>query len=209
MRGMDKRTTSAMTGITYTLTLIAVLGTALAAGAFFAFSSFIMDGLGDCRAVGAEAMQGINRKAVTPVFMTLLFGTALVCVWAIVHAATHWGDRRATLMLAGAVVYLVGAIVLTIANNVPLNDALMADAGTWSSYLTEWTAWNHVRTVASLAACGLFAAPWRADPSADERPLEGAPQPVPSSARLRRAGPGARAGTCERRRRGERGDAVA
>ena len=90
--------------------------------------------------------------------MSLLFGTALVCVWAIVHAATHWGDRRATLMLAGGVVYLAGAIVLTIAQNVPLNDALMADAGTWSSYLTEWTAWNHVRTVASLTACGLFAA---------------------------------------------------
>ncbi len=148
-----------MTGTTYTLTLIAVLGTALAAGAFFAFSAFIMEGLGDVPdAVGAEAMQGINRKAVTPAFMSLLFGTALVCVWAIVHAATHWGDRRATLMLAGAVVYLVGAIVLTIAKNVPLNDALMGDAGTWSTYLTEWTAWNHVRTVASVAACGLFAA---------------------------------------------------
>ena len=145
--------------MTDTLTLIAVLGTALAAGAFFAFSAFIMQGLHDVPdAVGAEAMQGINRMAVTPAFMTALFGTALVCVWAIVHAATHWGDRRATLLLAGGVVYLAGAIVLTMARNVPLNDALAADGGTWDHYVTAWTAWNHVRTVASLAACGLFAA---------------------------------------------------
>jgi uncharacterized membrane protein len=26
----------------------------------------------------------------------------------------------------------------------------------WSSYLTNWTAWNHVRTVASLAAAALL-----------------------------------------------------
>jgi len=148
-----------VSGTPYILTLVAVLGTALAAGVFFAFSAFIMDGLGDVpSAVGAEAMQGINRKAPTPLFMAVLFGTALVCVWAIVHAATHWGDRRATLMLAGGVVYLAGAIVLTIARSIPLNDALMTDAGTWSHYLTEWTAWNHVRALASLAACGLFAA---------------------------------------------------
>ena len=148
-----------MTGTTYTLTLMAVLGTALAAGVFFAFSSFIMEGLGDVpSAVGAEAMQGINRKAINPLFMAVLFGPALISVWAIIHAATHWGDRTATFLLAGGVVYILGAIVLTMARNVPLNDALMADAGTWSHYLTEWTAWNHVRTVASLAACGLFAA---------------------------------------------------
>ena len=148
-----------MTGTTYTLTLIAVLGTALAGGVFFAFSSFIMDGLGDVpSAVGAEAMQGINRKAPTPLFMSRPLRH---------RARQRVGDRPrgdalgrppATLLLAGGIVYLVGAIVLTIARNVPLNDALMADAGTWSSYLTEWTAWNHVRTVASLTACGLFAA---------------------------------------------------
>jgi uncharacterized membrane protein len=145
--------------MTDTLTFVAVLGSALAAGVFFAFSTFVMDGLGDVPpAVGAEAMQGMNRKAPTPAFMTVLFGTALLSAWAIVHAATHWGDRRATLLLAGGIVYLLGAIVVTIARNIPLNDALMADAGTWSGYLTEWTAWNHVRTAASLAACGLFAA---------------------------------------------------
>jgi len=48
---------------------------------------------------------------------------------------------------------------LTIAFNVPRNDALAAvdpasaeGASLWASYVTVWTAWNHVRTVAALAA---------------------------------------------------------
>ena len=64
-----------------TLTLLAAVGAGLAGGVFFAFSTFIMPGLGraDDRS-GLVAMQGINKTAPTPVFMTLLFGTALVCV---------------------------------------------------------------------------------------------------------------------------------
>jgi len=43
--------------------------------------------------------------------------------------------------------------------NVPLNNALAAvdpasadGARVWAGYFTRWTAWNHVRTVAALAA---------------------------------------------------------
>jgi uncharacterized membrane protein len=49
--------------------------------------------------------------------------------------------------------------------NVPLNNALAAAdpaspeaASLWARYLTDWTLWNHVRTVASTAACALFIA---------------------------------------------------
>jgi uncharacterized membrane protein len=49
--------------------------------------------------------------------------------------------------------------------NVPLNDALAAvdpsspaAATLWTRYLSDWTFWNHVRTVASTAACALFIA---------------------------------------------------
>ena len=52
--------------------------------------------------------------------------------------------------------------VVTMAFNVPLNNALLRggerDADTWRRYLVEWTRWNHVRTVASLAAAALFIA---------------------------------------------------
>jgi uncharacterized membrane protein len=47
--------------------------------------------------------------------------------------------------------------------NVPRNNTLAAidpqsvDAPTaWSGYRREWTAWNHVRTAAALAAAALF-----------------------------------------------------
>ncbi|WP_338017020.1 anthrone oxygenase family protein [Myxacorys almedinensis] len=45
----------------------------------------------------------------------------------------------------------------------PLNDALASvkpdspeGATLWARYLTDWTFWNHVRTIAALAAAALF-----------------------------------------------------
>ena len=50
-------------------------------GVFFAFSSFVMRALARMPpAQGIAAMQSINIVAVTPVFMTALFGTAVACV---------------------------------------------------------------------------------------------------------------------------------
>jgi uncharacterized membrane protein len=52
--------------------------------------------------------------------------------------------------------------VVTIACNVPRNDALAAvdaagpaGARLWASYLIGWTAWDHVRTVTALLAVAL------------------------------------------------------
>jgi uncharacterized membrane protein len=148
------------------LTIAAALGAALNAGVFFAFSSFVMAGLGRLpSAQGAAAMQSINVTAVRPLFMTALFATAAVCAALIVHAFLTWGDTRATLLLVGGALYVVGTIVVTIARNVPLNDALApldpssaAAAAEWARYLDAWTAWNHVRTVAGLLAAGAFVA---------------------------------------------------
>jgi uncharacterized membrane protein len=61
--------------------------------------------------------------------------------------------------------YLVGSIFVTLAFNVPLNDALAAvnphsaeGAALWTRYLAHWTAWNHVRTAACFGAAALFIA---------------------------------------------------
>ena len=55
--------------------------------------------------------------------------------------------------------------VVTVIFNVLLNNALAAAdpashkaASLWARYLTDWTLWNHVRTVSSTAACTLFIA---------------------------------------------------
>ena len=57
------------------LAIVNAVGAAVAAGALFAFSAFVMDGLRRVPdSVGLEAMQGINLAAPSPIFMLVLFG---------------------------------------------------------------------------------------------------------------------------------------
>lgn len=63
----------------------------------------------------------------------------------------------------GGVLYVVGMFVCTAVIHVPMNDALAAvdpasteAASLWARYLTDWTLWNHVRTISSTLACALF-----------------------------------------------------
>jgi uncharacterized membrane protein len=110
-------------------------------------------------AQGIAAMNSINVVAVTPVFMTTLFGAGVACVLLAVMTLFSWETAGARYKLAGAVLYLVGTILVTIVFNVPQNDALAAvnpenadGARMWSGYVSVWTRWNHVRTIAALAA---------------------------------------------------------
>jgi uncharacterized membrane protein len=71
----------------------------------------------------------------------------------------HWGDPRAPFWLAGALLYIGGTFLVTLFFHVPRNDALAvvvpADPEAtrlWVSYLSTWTAGNHVRMLAALAA---------------------------------------------------------
>jgi uncharacterized membrane protein len=153
-----------MSGFLYAATLVTALGCGLVAGVFFAFSSFVMAALKRLPAAeGIAAMQSINVLAVTPVFMTALFGTAAACLGLVVWAVISWGEEPSALVFAGGAIYLVGNIGVTIACNVPLNNRLAtlhpqgADAaGHWTKYVTTWTARNHVRTSAALAAAALL-----------------------------------------------------
>jgi len=154
------------------LTLATALGCGLSAGVLFAFSSFVMPALDRLApAQSIRAMNSINKLAVTPVFMAALFGTALACAVLGVWSVASWGERPAALVLAGCALFLLGAIVVTVTANVPLNDALMdvdpeaADAATrWSSYLSDWTLWNHARAATAIAASGLLIAALRVSP---------------------------------------------
>jgi uncharacterized membrane protein len=153
-----------MSGILYGATLATALGCGLIAGVFFAFSSFVMPALKRLEPEqGIAAMQSINILAVTPAFMTALFGTAVACLGLLAWAVISWGERPAALVLAGGTLYLFGTIGVTIARNVPLNDKLASlhpqsaeAAGRWDEYVTKWTVWNHVRTVAALAAAAVL-----------------------------------------------------
>jgi uncharacterized membrane protein len=145
-----------VSGVLYAATLLSALGCGLVAGVFFAFSSFVMPALKRLEpAHGIAAMQSINGLAVAPAFMAALLGTAVACLGLAVWAAISWAERPAALVLAGGGLYLVGTIGVT----VPLNERLAklhprdAEATVrWEEYVAKWTAWNHARAAAALAA---------------------------------------------------------
>lgn len=144
------------------LRIVATVGCGLVAGVFFAFSAGVMTALGRLPAArGAAAMQGINTAVLNPVFLGVFVGTALVCA-ALVVAVLVTGESVGPVV--GALLYLVGGFGVTAAANVPMNDALAAvdpesDAGlaAWERYRVRWTAWNHLRTVATAAAVAVLA----------------------------------------------------
>jgi uncharacterized membrane protein len=153
-------------GLVIALAMAAALGSGVVAGFFFAFSVCVMRALGRLpRDQGIAAMQSINVVVLNPWFFTAFFGTAAVCMILAGLSLFTWGASRALYLLAGSGLYLAGSIVVTMACNVPLNDALAAvnphsaeGAALWTRYLAHWTAWNHVRTAASFGAAALFIA---------------------------------------------------
>lgn len=144
----------------FVLTVLGVLGTGLVAGVFCAFSTFVMRGLAALPpAQGVAAMKAINVTAVRPAFMVVFLGSALLCAAIAVVTLVVWPDEGAVELLVGSALYLFGSFGVTMGANVPRNNALLElDAGTseaaayWRRYVREWTAWNHVRMVASAAA---------------------------------------------------------
>ncbi len=152
-----------MSPFLFTLAHFAVLAYALVGGVFLAFSDFIMRALSVTSGHGgAEAMQAINREVFRWVFMTLFLGLAAASLALIVYAALGLTGPAATLIAAAGLVYLLGCFGVTVAFNVPMNEALArmdlshdATRAYWTgTYLPRWTFWNTVRTI----ACGLAAA---------------------------------------------------
>lgn len=110
-------------------------------------------------------MQSINVTVLNPIFFLAFFGTGIVCVALAAGSYFWWDGASGKLILIASLIYIVGCVGVTMLLNVPLNDALAAahtnspeGAILWSRYLSEWTAWNHVRTVASIVSAILFTA---------------------------------------------------
>ncbi|MBL8163693.1 MAG: DUF1772 domain-containing protein [Anaerolineae bacterium] len=152
--------------------LIIFVGTVsgLLAGLLFGFSTAVIPGL---RAMPARqhiaAMQAINVKIVNPVFLLSFLGPTILLPLA------AWLQREGAAfpwLLAAALLHIVGVNGVTIAGNVPLNDALdnvdaarMADdeaeriRQAYHGAGARWMVLHHVRTAASVTATALtFAA---------------------------------------------------
>ena len=148
----------------FALTLFAAVGCGLVAGVFFAFSTFVMKALSRLPAgEGLAAMQSINIAVLNRWFMGVFLGTSAICVLALVSSLLRWHEPGAICLLVGSTLYLVGSLLVTALFNLPRNNSLASIlptdpdvASRWADYLAVWTAWNHVRTAASLAAAVSF-----------------------------------------------------
>lgn len=140
---------------TSTVLLVAATSlTGLSAGLFATFSYAVMPGLrrSDDEAF-VSAMRGINVAILNPLFAPVFAGSALATVAALL---VGWDELARSWVIAGLSAYVAGAFLVTGAVNVPLNNEL--EAGTDSaaelrrSFESRWVAWNHVRSVLTVAA---------------------------------------------------------
>jgi uncharacterized membrane protein len=145
--------------------LAATLTMGLVAGAFALYAHTVMPGLKktDDRTFVA-AFQSLDRAIINPWFMAGGFLGALV--FTIAAAVAHLGQDALPWIVAALVLYAI-AFVITIAVNVPLNDALKAagdpdrigDLAAVRERFDEarWAAFNLVRVVTSTAAFACLA----------------------------------------------------
>jgi uncharacterized membrane protein len=147
-------------GLLFLLTLFAALGSGLVGGVFFAFSSFVMKALERITpGSGIAAMQSINVAVINPSFVSVFLGTTTASVVLVLVAVWRWRAPGTECMLLGGCFYLAGTFLVTLMFNIPRNEALVlvdssspeADAA-WREYVGGWKRWNHVRTIAALAA---------------------------------------------------------
>jgi uncharacterized membrane protein len=153
-----------MSGLRAITLIAATMTTGLVAGVFGLYSHTVMRGLAktdDRTFVGA--FQALDRAIINPWFMTSFVGALLLTITAaVLHLRP--GARGPLPWIALALVLYLAAFIITIAVNVPLNDALKA-AGDPDriTNLTEvrsqfhearWAAWNLVRAITSTVAFG-------------------------------------------------------
>jgi uncharacterized membrane protein len=147
------------------LLLAATLTMGLVAGVFALYAHTIMPGLKktDDRTF-VTAFQSLDRAIINPWFMAGGFAGALL--FTLAAALTHLGHDALPWIVAALVLYVI-AFVITIAVNVPLNDAIKAagdpdrirDLAAVRERFDEsrWAAWNLVRVVTSTTAFGCLA----------------------------------------------------
>ena len=142
------------------LLLGAILAAGLQAGTYYVWACAVMPALAraDDRTFVA-AITHVNQTIVNPVFMASFLGAPVLAGAAVATsapAARPWTIAGLALTLA--------TVLVTVAGNVPLNNALGASAAdptpARAAFETAWVRWNILRTVTSTAA--LAALGWAA-----------------------------------------------
>lgn len=141
------------------LLITAAVAAGLQAGTYYAFSAGVMPGLaaGDDRTFVAT-MQQINVAIINPVFVATFLGAPVLAGAAVAAYAGHHDGRP--WVITGAAL-AVATVVVTVAGNVPLNNALDAVgpvdqitdlAAVRADFESSWVRWNVLRMLTSTAS---------------------------------------------------------
>jgi uncharacterized membrane protein len=159
--------TNSLVGVPFGLLLAvsALLG-GLMAGFFSAFSVSVVLALQTLSAPAYTTMlQEINEKVLNVSFGVVFVGAAVVSLGgaAVVLFQGHWQTLSGQLYLAGMVVSLTGAFLVTAGVHIPTNERIatwspVSPPDEWATVRTHWTRWNHVRTTAATVAFVLYLA---------------------------------------------------
>jgi uncharacterized membrane protein len=150
-----------MEGLRTTVLVLATMTTGLTAGVVAIYGNALMPGLrttDDRTFVGA--VQSIDRAIINPWFLGSFFGALLLAVAAaVMHLGEPWRSALPWIVAAAALHLVV--VIITMAVNVPLNDAIKAagdpatiDVAAVREAFQEarWVAWNWVRVALDIAA---------------------------------------------------------
>lgn len=153
-----------MNGLRVASLMAATITTGLVAGVFGIYANAIMPGLAttdDKTFVGA--FQAMDRAIINPIFLGLGFLGALLLT--LLTGVLHLKEKAFPWIAVAFVLYLV-TVVVTIAVNVPMNDALKAagdpdtiDVAAARAAFDEarWRSFNLLRVALNTVAFGLLA----------------------------------------------------
>ena len=141
------------------LAVVSLLFSGAIFGFFYAWVCSTMWGLDAADPnIAIAAMQAMNASVRNAAFAPAFFGTPLVLFVTALVAWRSKEGRAALLFAAGGLLYLLGALLLTVLVHSPMNEALALfetpmEASrareVWQDYSGSWQRWNTVRTIVS------------------------------------------------------------
>lgn len=140
--------------------LLATLLTGLTAGLCFTWNNAVTPGIGQLVDMGyLRSFQEMNRAIINPTFMIVFFGPVFL------HIANIFLFRTSSstiiwMLVASAVLYIIGVGLVTIFGNVPLNelldktDLMQASSGELEllrdKFEIKWNRLHFIRTISSI-----------------------------------------------------------
>ncbi|MGW1295007.1 anthrone oxygenase family protein [Streptomyces sp. NPDC002533] len=151
-----------MSAMTSLLLVLATIVNGLYAGFMLTFLIAIMPGLAELTDEQfTAAMRRFNEKVPGPLFLVLFVGAVALPAAAFFTGLGEHSETKGPAVL-GALICVVISHLVTIAGNIPLNNALAAseggdDSAARAAFESRWNTLHQVRTAFNLVACVLLA----------------------------------------------------